>query len=300
MARVNCVVGCFTAGPRTKALFPDLGHVFVPALVSDAGLTENLTLLVKEAILRNVRMLDHTKGAGYAELAYLEPSAVSEYRLAKTFAASMVSYRLLMFLKLFNSVARPAAKSLPQLREDIFNTYSAPSPGTSSTMAQHIRDIRSINSLPDFFAAMGITKIPTMAEFTTLLRSTITDSVLAGYSCMSMTQSQLFRTRKVKESDVESSDSVYVTLEFEKWLENGERVYGKGYTGRPSIYPEQRGALGGGGYGRGPSARFRGGYGGYGGYGVGSGCGGGYGNGRGGHGGRGRGYGGPWARGGES
>jgi hypothetical protein len=108
----------------------------VVTLISTAGLTENLTFLViKEAILRNVVWMLDTKGAGFVELAYLEPSAISEYRLARTFAASPTSYRLLMFLKLFSSTARPAKTSLVEMRDALFDAHGAPPSGIAGEMA---------------------------------------------------------------------------------------------------------------------------------------------------------------------
>ena len=83
----------FLDGQTSKSSCPNLGHLLVATLVSNVGLTEQLQLaIIKEAILRNVVwMLDPT-GAGMPELAYLEPSPVSEYRLRHTFQASRTSY----------------------------------------------------------------------------------------------------------------------------------------------------------------------------------------------------------------
>ncbi|KAG9191885.1 hypothetical protein G6011_10619 [Alternaria panax] len=116
IASANNITQRFMAGPRTKAHFPNLGHVLVAALICDAGLTEELTYeIIKEAILRNVVWMLDDKGAGMAELAYLEPSAISKYRTDMTFAASPTSYRLIMFMKLFSSAARPRNKTLVEL-----------------------------------------------------------------------------------------------------------------------------------------------------------------------------------------
>ncbi|KAF2028868.1 hypothetical protein EK21DRAFT_68820 [Setomelanomma holmii] len=258
VAGANRVVHRFTNGPRTKFHFPDLGHVLVAALISDAGLTEDLTFLViKEAILRNVVWMLDTKGAGFAELAYLEPSTVSDYRLVNTFAASPTSYRLLMFLKLFSSAARPANKTLIQLRDALFDTHGAPPPGVSATMAQRIRKIRDINGFPGFLTAMGIKSMPNKAEFTSFLRRTITDSVNAGYSCMPMTQSQLYMIRKVRERDVEKAEGVFVTSGMQRWFEAGEKWFDNGWNGRASFFPNDQG----GRYiGRGARGGGRGGY----------------------------------------
>ncbi|KAH6644802.1 hypothetical protein C7974DRAFT_430483 [Boeremia exigua] len=128
----NKMVARFLKGPHTKKEFPDLGHLLVAALISDDGLTQPLIFqIIKEAILRNVVWMLDSQGADMAELAYLEPSAISEYRLAKTFEASTTSYRLLMFLKLFSSSARPA----------LFDSHGAPPMGVPAAMAQRIREI---------------------------------------------------------------------------------------------------------------------------------------------------------------
>lgn len=157
----NKIVNHFLTGPHTKKQFPDLGHLLVAGLVSDDGLTQPLIFrIIKEAILRNVVWMLDSKGADLAELAYLEPSTISEYRLVKSFEASRTSYRLLMFLKLFSSSARQPGKSLVHLRESLFDSHGAPPPGVSATMAQRIPENREINGFPGFLRAMGITDIP--------------------------------------------------------------------------------------------------------------------------------------------
>ena len=161
VAGAGRIVARFAAGPRGKTHFADLGHVLVAAIISTNGLTEQLSFLViKEAILRNVVWMLDAKGAGFTELAYLEPSDASDYRLVKTFAASPTSYRLLMFLKLFSSAARPAGKTLVEMRDMLFDTHDAPPNGLSATMAQSIRKIHEIDAFPSFITAMGIRDMP--------------------------------------------------------------------------------------------------------------------------------------------
>ncbi|KAF2993892.1 hypothetical protein E8E13_002503 [Curvularia kusanoi] len=192
----NKMIARFLQGPRSKKHFPDLGHLLVASLISEQGLTEPLIFaIIKEAILRNVVWMLDTKGANMAELAYLEPSPVSEYRLVKTFEASRTSYRLLMFLKLFSSSARPSNKSLTSIRDELFDNHGI-IPGASVNMAHRIREIRDINGFPGFLRAMGIQTLPGKSEFTTFLRRTVTDSVTAGYSVMPLSQSQLYMIRK--------------------------------------------------------------------------------------------------------
>lgn len=258
----NRTVAAFLAGPRSKARFPDLGHVLVAALISDGGLSENLIFhIIKEAVLRNVVWMLDTQGAAMAELAYLEPSSISDYRLTKTFEASTTSYRLLMFLKLFSSMARGSGRTLAQLRDTLFETHGAPPAGTSVAMAQQIRHIRDINSFPKFLSAMGITAMPNKTEFTAFLRRTIGESVDAGYSVMPMTQSQLYMLRRAWEPNVPASEKVRVTPELERWYADGERWYANGWDKRPSFFPGRGGRRengSGNGRGGGPIARGRG------------------------------------------
>ena len=103
ISRANERIAAFLQGRTSKTVCPNLGHLLVAALISNDGLTENLTVaVIKETILRNVVWMLDSKGAGMAELSYLEPSAISDYRLIKTFLASRTSYRLLLFLSLFS------------------------------------------------------------------------------------------------------------------------------------------------------------------------------------------------------
>ncbi|KAF2621418.1 hypothetical protein BU25DRAFT_416089 [Macroventuria anomochaeta] len=237
----NKMINHFMTGPHTKKQFPDLGHVLVAALVSDNGLTQPLIFqIVKEAILRNVVWMLDSKGADMAELAYLEPSAISEYRLVKTFEASTTSYRLLMFLKTFSSSARPAGKSLTDLRETLFDRHGAPPPGVSAAMAQRIHEIHEINGFPGFLRAMGIEDVPSKTEFTAFLRRTITDSVTARYSVMPLSQSKLYMIRKVRERGVDVAEGVEITEAMVTWYNRGEKWYRNGWNGRPTFFPERK------------------------------------------------------------
>ncbi|KAJ4376781.1 protein polyubiquitination [Didymella sp. IMI 355093] len=237
----NKMVNRFLTGPHTKKQFPDLGHLLVAALVSDDGLARPLMFqIIKEAILRNVVWMLDSKGADMPELAYLEPSAISEYRLAKTFEASRTSYRLLMFLKLFSSSARQPGKSLVDLREALFDSHGAPPPGISAAMAQRIRDIREINGFPGFLRAMGIPDVPSKTQFTAFLRHTITDSVKVGYSITPLSQSKLYMIRKTRERGVEVADGVGITDAMITWYNRGEKWYWNGWNGRPTFFPERK------------------------------------------------------------
>jgi hypothetical protein len=253
----NNIVTRFMRGPRTKADFPDLGHVLIAALICDAGLTENLTFeIIKEAILRNVVWMLDDRGAGMAELAYLEPSKVSAYRLRMTYAASPTSYRLMMFLKMFSSAARPPNKDLFEIRDSLFDAHGAPPPGTSARMAENIREIQEFNAFPQFLAKMGLKELPSQSQFTAFLRRTITDSIDAGYSKMPLTQSQLYLMRKDKEPNVELAEGVYVSQQDQWWLQNlsGQK---RSFFPNQGGYSGSRGGRGSGGGRRPRSGRGR-------------------------------------------
>lgn len=236
----NKMVNGFLTGPHTKNQFPDLGHLLVAALISDDGLTQPLIFqIIKEAILRNVVWMLDSKGADMAELAYLEPSAISDHRVTKTFEASRTSYCLLMFLKLFSTSARQPRKSLVQLRETLFDNHGAPPTGVSAAMAERIREIREIDGYPGFLCAMGITEIPSKTHFTAFLRRTVVDSMEIGYSVMPLSQSKLYMICKVRERDVEVAQGVGITKAMITWYNRGERWYWNGWNGRPTFFPRR-------------------------------------------------------------
>ncbi|KAF2499354.1 hypothetical protein BU16DRAFT_480042 [Lophium mytilinum] len=190
----NRMIDGFLGGATSKDKFPNLGLLLVAALISDKGLTKELSFaVIREAVLRNVVWMLDRKGAGLAELAYVEPESSSNYRLDKTFEASTTSYRLLMFLNLFYRTARKSDK-LEDLRETMFDNHGAPPPGTAERMAKQIREIREVKNFPTFLTNMGLAA-PAKEAFVGFLKRTIADSVTAGYSSEPLTQSQLYAMR---------------------------------------------------------------------------------------------------------
>ncbi|KAL8872030.1 MAG: hypothetical protein Q9174_002273 [Haloplaca sp. 1 TL-2023] len=206
--KANNQVSSFLSGKTNKNDCPNLGLLLVATLISDHGLSESLSVVViKEAVLRNVVWMLDSKGANMPELSYLEPSAVSDYRLKRTFQASLTSYRLLMFCHLFCKTARGLTvnKTLAQLRDELFDMHGAPPRGVAQSMAQEIRRIKTIDAFPPFLKGMGIQdrNIPTKAEFTSFLRRMVVQSVDVGYSKFPITQSAALALRVLKEPSVE-------------------------------------------------------------------------------------------------
>lgn len=209
----NTTVDRFLQGATSKISCPSIGHLLVAALVSEAGLTEQLRLaMIKEAVLRNVVWMLDPKGAHMPELAYLEPSPISEYRLRRSFQASKTSYRLLMFLTLFCNTARGEGKSLVNLCDQLFDAHGAPPRGTAEYMAGEIRRIKDVDSFPPFFTAMGLTDMPSKENFTAFLRRMVTVSEMKGYSRMPMTQGDALALRKIREPGVEVAKGVFCGL----------------------------------------------------------------------------------------
>jgi ubiquitin-protein ligase len=199
----------FASGQTSKQACPNLGHLLVASLISPLDMTDGIRkAIVKEAITRNVVWMLDAKGSNMPELSYMEPSAVSEYRLAKTFEASQTSYRLLMFLNLFRTVAvGNPRKPLTQLRDEAFARHGAPPRGSAKGLADSIKRIHQVSNFPDFLLAMGIGK-PGAAWFTNFLRECVQDSIAKGYSKMPITQSQALYLRLMKEPHVEVKQGV--------------------------------------------------------------------------------------------
>lgn len=151
----------FANGANSKTDCPNLGHLLVASLISSVEMNEAIIKsIIKETVTRNVVWMLDSKGAGMAELSYMEPTKISEYRLQKTFDASKTSYRLLMFLNLFRRTAVGSPrKSLPKLRDEAFERHGAPPRGSAKGLADSIKRIHQVKNFPQFLIVMGIGKV---------------------------------------------------------------------------------------------------------------------------------------------
>jgi hypothetical protein len=189
----NKMITSFMDGKRSKAHVPNLGHLLAALHISDVEVTVALRKgIITEAITRNVVWLLDGKGAGFAELGYLEDDEISFYRLKKTFQGSRTSYRLLMFSELFRRTARPcdasstetsARKSLVDIRNELFTRHGGPPSGAAAELASEVRRLQKIDEFPSFLREMGLQAVPGPKNFTSVLRDTVRASVLSGYSC---------------------------------------------------------------------------------------------------------------------
>ena len=205
----NTMITNFLDGKRDKHACPNLGHLLIMVLISDTEVTETLTrAIITEAITRNVVWLLDSRGAGMADLSFMETDEASDYRLQKTFQASATSYRLLMFSNLMRkcvsttSTATGERMTRAQLRDDLFTRHGAPPHGAAGRLAQSIRAIQKVQTFPDFLQAMDIPQMPGKAEFTSFLRRTVAESMDKGYSKWALTQEEALLLRLRREPGV--------------------------------------------------------------------------------------------------
>lgn len=139
---------------------------------------------------------------------YMESSAVSEYRLKKTFKASPTSYRLLMFINLMRRGLLGKTRSQPRTLDitcdQLFASRGMPDPGVSLFIAEEIRCIQKIDNFFDFFAAMDIKNMPSRLELTGVLRDTVKDSMKRGFSKWALRPYHALYLRRLKEPEVET------------------------------------------------------------------------------------------------
>lgn len=227
----NSTIDAFLSGQTSKTACPNLGHLLIAVLISDTEMTQGLMMaIIKDTVTRNVVWMLDAKGAGMAELSYMEASAVSDYRLQKTFEASKTSYRLLMFLNLLRLTTGRASvprKSLAQLRQEMFDRHGAPPRGAAARLANEIKRIHAVNTFPDFLKSMGIEKMPTATEFTAFLRRSVEESVAKGYSVWGISQDRALALRQAKEPKIEVRKDQ--KPEWRIWGKNGQSFFpGKG------------------------------------------------------------------------
>lgn len=197
----NVWIARFMGGQRDKRACPNLGHLLVALLISEVGQTspdeadgrqklEELTkAIIYEAVTRNVVWMLDSRGAGMAELSYLEPSLISDYRLQKTFEASKTSYRLLMFLNLMrrtvtstidSTSSTGSPKTLVERRDELFTRHGTPPDGAAAKLAASIAESRrSTPSLSSCRRWIFATYRPNLASRGSCVKPSATASIKA-------------------------------------------------------------------------------------------------------------------------
>ncbi|KAI0808769.1 hypothetical protein GGR55DRAFT_650771 [Xylaria sp. FL0064] len=208
--QANKLLRAFENGKTSKTDCPNLGHLLIALLISDVQVTDTLIRsIITEATVRHVVWLLDSKGAGMAELSYMERNAVSDYRLEKTFQGSLTSYRL-MFSELFRRTVRPShKKTLTQVRDELFERHGAPPRDAAGHLAAEVRRLHTIDNYPAFMREMGLQNIPTSMNLTELLRAAVHESMNRGYSRWAIDQEQAMRLRIQKDPHIQYTASLY-------------------------------------------------------------------------------------------
>jgi hypothetical protein len=202
----NATVNNFEKGIRHRNDVPNIGHLLILTLISDVGVSMKMVQnIITETITRNViRVLQK-----HPELAYLEPTPISDYRLQKSFEASKTSYRILMFLNLFRRVAiGTPRRSIQQLCDSAFARHGAPPPGGAKDLAESIKLIHKVDNFNDFLATMGLPR-RSKEWFCAFLKERIKAAVTSGYCAWPLTQGQAMSLRRDKEPDVAQAPGVF-------------------------------------------------------------------------------------------
>jgi ubiquitin-protein ligase len=241
--QANKLLKDFEKGKQSKNDCPNLGHLLIALLISDVQVTEALIKsIITEAITRNVVWLLDSKGTGMAELSYMERDAVSAYRLEKTFRGSRTSYRLLMFSELFRRTARPShEKTLLQVRDELFDRHGAPPRDAAGQLAAEVRRLQTIDDFPAFMKEMGLRNIPSPANFSGVLRTTVHASMAKGYSKWAMDQRKAMCLRFKKDPYVQ------LTKEEREWAVTQPSRGSSRHNSVVSFFPNKRATMSGGG-----------------------------------------------------
>ncbi|KUJ12345.1 uncharacterized protein LY89DRAFT_699675 [Mollisia scopiformis] len=192
----NTIIDSFEKGATSRDYIQNLGHFLIATLISDREVSKKMIQnIITEAATRNVnRVLQK-----HPELAYLEPTTVSKYRLQKSFEASKTSYRILMFLNIFRRTA---------LRDSAFARHGAPPPGGAKELAEDIKRIHAIDNFGHFLLVMGMPMMPKewVCQF---LRDRMKDAIRLGYCGMSLTQGQAMTLRREKEPNIAVAPGIF-------------------------------------------------------------------------------------------
>lgn len=155
---------------------PSPGRILAALLVSDV--TTNIEFLPKlfiETITRNVPELLER----HLDLGFLEDDGVaSSYRLYHTFNASLVSYRTLMLMDVFQRTVRPATNgsSLIKTRDALFLRRGFPPSAALADLATERRRIMDVDSFPSLCNYLGIYRDTDERGLAGLLRQAVLDA----------------------------------------------------------------------------------------------------------------------------
>jgi len=165
---------------RTKDVVPSLGD-FLPTLTIADRVSWNQVSIpyLQENFDRNA-LWTIKKYPGLARVS--NDDSVEHHRLKKTFEATIISMRLLMFhVYFFTHIARPAGVSIPEVitHYDLF--FSRPSSPMKDALQQKCKEIlQQTHTWDHFFQGIGM-KPPTPLYLTRWLKQAVRNSERKGY-----------------------------------------------------------------------------------------------------------------------
>lgn len=154
------------------------------------GSKTSYRLLMFSELFRRVARPDASASAQGKQLP-LPPQSLSPASATEA-ARAYESYRAAAVSTTPASLPTPPSTTgsnpLVQLRDELFDRHGAPPPGAAGHLASEVRRMQKIEDFPSFLREMGIATIPTKANFTSVLRSTVQASMDRGYSRQGMSQ----------------------------------------------------------------------------------------------------------------
>ncbi|ELR16842.1 Ubiquitinconjugating enzyme subfamily protein [Acanthamoeba castellanii str. Neff] len=160
---------------------PSLGE-FIPLLaVTDAYQWQDVAEpLILEVFDRNVKWVLQK----YPALGNMQSGGqldVDKYRLLKTFEASQVSMRLILFHAYFlNTIAKPKGRTVSLVRRVLDACYGRPSPRMKVLLQKRTKELQKVDNWVDFFVRIDM-PLPSPERLTRWLRQSVWNSSRKRY-----------------------------------------------------------------------------------------------------------------------
>jgi len=175
LKRVNDIISKFISGAenRTKSAIPSLGE-FLPLLtVANYSWEDVAVAYLQENFDRNALW-------SLAKYPELEGSCTNDIRLRKSFDATQVSQRLLMFHVCFCSLVRPPGLSLNDIAANYDALMGRPSYHVRESLQKTIFQIQKVEYWPEFFKGIKV-GLPNQEYMCNWLKRSIKNSALKRY-----------------------------------------------------------------------------------------------------------------------
>eukprot|EP00026_Physarum_polycephalum_P008028 Phypoly_transcript_08104.p1 GENE.Phypoly_transcript_08104~~Phypoly_transcript_08104.p1 ORF type:complete len:481 (+),score=74.05 Phypoly_transcript_08104:101-1444(+) len=226
---------------RVKLAQPDLGELLVYLSVASRVTWQQIgQVFLQEQLDRSVVwMLDEKTGKGHGELAYLETSSVSDYRLKVSLESSITGKRLLMFQVLFlEKIGRPAGRTPAEVLKRLNASYGAPPPGSAALLQRESNKIYSVKTWDQFYARISL-PCPSKKELTKMLRQSVINSEKKGYHVNRLSEEDLYKWRIKTDRSILKQD----TEDFpdSAALKPGSRISKKSQSSQNEHAPSQNG-----------------------------------------------------------